>query len=323
MVIDAFVNYTFQTILPPQSRFQLTGGRSVSEGRVEVLFSKRGLICAEKWSLREAGVVCRQLGLKYAQQAIQGIVFGFKDLPFILHDVTCTGQERNLMECYAGDPKMKSHCEPQWVAAVVCAEELPDLMPDLDLIRTSAYLHDQALFYLQCAMEENCLSSSANLVMSDPGWYYKVRRLLRFSTRVNNIGDADFLPMVPKEHWEWHQCHMHHHSMEVFSHYDIFELRTQRRLAEGHKVDKLKNFALSDKVNVFYIQASFCLEDSDCNDGIAKRYACANFGNQGITPGCYDQYLHDIDCQWIDISDLEPGNYRFRVLYFLLLYRRK
>lgn len=230
---------SFQSILPPTNRLELTGGRTSVEGRVELVSLKRGLICAEKWSLREAGVVCRELGLKHAQQAIQGIVFGFKDLPFLLHDVTCTGQERRLHDCMAGDPKFKTNCEPQWVAGVVCAEELPDLIPDLDLLRTSVYLHDQALFYLQCAMEENCLASSANLLMSEHGWYFKMRRLLRFSTKVYNIGDADFLPMIPKEHWEWHQCHMHHHSMEVFSHYDIIDPKTQRRVAEGHKVNKI------------------------------------------------------------------------------------
>ena len=70
--------------------------------------------------------------------------------------------------------------------------------------------------FSKCAMEENCLASEAYRLKKDhPGWATETRRLLRFTTSIANVGNADFKPFIPKEHWEWHSCHMHYHSMEV------------------------------------------------------------------------------------------------------------
>ncbi|KAG8144945.1 hypothetical protein E2320_013341 [Naja naja] len=122
---------------------------------------------------------------------------------------------------------------------------------------------------------------------------YDVRVLLRFPQRVKNQGTADFLPNRARHAWEWHSCHQHYHSMDEFSHYDLLDATTGKKVAEGHK-------------------ASFCLEDTTCDFGNLKRYACTSH-TQGLSPGCYDTYNADIDCQWIDITDVQPGNYILKV----------
>ncbi|XP_071750403.2 lysyl oxidase homolog 1 [Centroberyx gerrardi] len=163
---------------------------------------------------------------------------------------------------------------------------LPDLVPDPNYVQASTYIQRAHMYSLRCAAEEKCLSSTA---YGSEATDYDVRVLLRFPQRVKNQGTADFMPNRPRHTWEWHSCHQHYHSMDEFSHYDLLEVSTGRKVAEGHK-------------------ASFCLEDTTCDFGHLKRYACTSH-TQGLSPGCYDTYNADIDCQWIDITDIQPGNY--------------
>nr|XP_033776596.1 lysyl oxidase homolog 1 isoform X1 [Geotrypetes seraphini] len=168
---------------------------------------------------------------------------------------------------------------------------LPDLVPDPSYVQASTYVQRAHLYSLRCAAEEKCLASTA---YSAEATDYDVRVLLRFPQRVKNQGAADFLPNRPRHTWEWHSCHQHYHSMDEFSHYDLLDAATGRKVAEGHK-------------------ASFCLEDTTCDFGNLKRYACTSH-TQGLSPGCYDTYNADIDCQWIDITDVQPGNYILKVV---------
>ncbi|XP_061528612.1 protein-lysine 6-oxidase-like isoform X1 [Phycodurus eques] len=165
---------------------------------------------------------------------------------------------------------------------------LPDLVPDAYNIQVSSYIHRIPMYNLRCAAEENCLASSARSAGD-----YDTRVLLRFPQRVKNQGTADFLPNKAPYSWEWHSCHNHFHSMDDFSLYELVDGETNKAVAEGHK-------------------ASFCLEDTSCEAGYYRRYACTSH-TQGLSPGCYDTYNADIDCQWIDITDVAPGKYVLKV----------
>eukprot|EP00062_Callorhinchus_milii_P023795 gi/632983019/ref/XP_007908441.1/ PREDICTED: LOW QUALITY PROTEIN: lysyl oxidase homolog 2-like [Callorhinchus milii] len=282
-----------------ENQIRLAGGRTPLEGRVEVLAKRNGTlrwgtVCNEGWSTVEALVVCRQLGLGFADHAIQETWFWEGDETadqVVMSGLKCSGTELSLFHCkHHGEELNCPNDGGRFAAGISCTETASDLVLNPQVVEETTYLEIRPLIMLQCAFEEECLASTANDMPRMTGF----RKLLRFSSQIHNNGQADFRPKLGRHSWIWHECHRHYHSMEVFTHYDFLTLNGSK-VAEGHK-------------------ASFCLEDTQCDSEDQKNYECANFGEQGITVSCWDTYRHDIDCQWIDISDVPPGEYILQVV---------
>lgn len=133
-----------------------------------------------------------------------------------------------------------------------------------------------------CALVEGCVGA--------PGW----RRLLLFGTWTPNTGTADLYLGRPANAppFEYSACHEHFH----FNGYAQYELRrTDGSLAaEGHK-------------------QAFCLLDFYRYPGTDETGAHYDCDNQGIQRGWQDVYDADLDCQWVDVTGVDPGDYRLRI----------
>lgn len=134
-----------------------------------------------------------------------------------------------------------------------------------------------------CLVGEGCLNG------------YGMRELVRFDTKISNIGATDFYAGTPPNDtaaynpiYEWDACHGHWH----------FEDYAEYLLA-----DSQNNF-----IPVGY-KNGFCVLDLTCTTGSGK-FGC---NNMGITAGCADIYGAYLDCQWMDITDIPDGNYKLIV----------
>ncbi|XP_072039098.1 scavenger receptor cysteine-rich domain-containing protein DMBT1-like [Amphiura filiformis] len=89
---------------PARSRLRLQGGSNNFEGRVEVLHEGVwGTICDDDWSVEDAKVVCRELQLGTALEAVRAEDAGFEPAPLrtpiLVDDINCFGAESKLEFC--------------------------------------------------------------------------------------------------------------------------------------------------------------------------------------------------------------------------------
>ncbi|XP_066531922.1 HHIP-like protein 1 isoform X2 [Hoplias malabaricus] len=102
---------------------RLTGdeyGR-LDRGRVEIYAKGEwGTVCDDLWNIKNAVVVCKQLGFKDALKASKHAEFGEgKDLRILLDDVQCDGTEQTLLDCQHAGVGIHN-CAHYEDAGVVC-----------------------------------------------------------------------------------------------------------------------------------------------------------------------------------------------------------
>lgn len=169
-----------------------------------------------------------------------------------------------------------------------CPRPGPDMTVEPSVVAPSFVIETKIVTPSDCAIADRCLPG--------PGTF----RLLRFTTQTNNIGTADLLigdPRTLPGDFFFAQCHGHNH-------YDGY---TVYRLLDGAGREVTGGF-----------KAGFCIEDTARLSPQAPanpKYFCdpEKGGIQGIQAGWADIYLAHLDCQWVNITSVPPGDYQLEI----------
>ncbi len=153
----------------------------------------------------------------------------------------------------------------------------PDLMILESVLKNTLQMHHIENDDIdECLIGESCLGG------------YGRRDLIRFTTHFKNIGEIDYLigdTDTSNTQFTFDNCHGHFH-YDGYAEYLLYDENSVETPAG------LKN--------------GFCVIDLECSGGGQPQFNC-NY--MGITAGCGDIYDRNIDCQWVDITDIEDGTY--------------
>lgn len=151
----------------------------------------------------------------------------------------------------------------------------PDLRINSEIFQSSIYL-DSIYYDSECLIPEGCLQG------------YGLRHIIRFSTQIDNIGNADYIVGSPEENshlFSKDNCHQHWHYLG-YAEYLLFD---------GNGASRPVGF-----------KNGFCALDYRCDQHSSYKYDC-NY--MGISAGCFDIYESDLLCQWVDVTDVPDGIY--------------
>ncbi|KAK1784039.1 hypothetical protein P4O66_004355 [Electrophorus voltai] len=100
---------------------RLVDGGGRCSGRVEVLHRGQwGTVCSDDWDMRDAAVVCRELGCGEAVDAVGNAYFGPGSGPIWMDNVTCSGSESTLKNCRSAGWG-KHNCNQTNNVGIICS----------------------------------------------------------------------------------------------------------------------------------------------------------------------------------------------------------
>ncbi|XP_073725219.1 scavenger receptor cysteine-rich type 1 protein M130-like [Misgurnus anguillicaudatus] len=103
---------------------RLVNGSSPCAGRVEVLHGRQwGTVCDFSWDLKEAAVVCRELGCGEAVQVLHGAHFGEGSGQIWKDYMRCDGSESTLKNCRSNEWGVQ-YCTHIRDAGVICSDDI-------------------------------------------------------------------------------------------------------------------------------------------------------------------------------------------------------
>ncbi|XP_060652582.1 uncharacterized protein LOC132788919 isoform X1 [Drosophila nasuta] len=121
-------------------QLRLTGGNSPNMGRVEVKINGQwGYVCDDNFGLRDADVVCRELGFKMGAAEVRGNSFYVppeRNFNYVMDAVDCRGNETRLKDCDFKGWGVHN-CGVDEVVGVVCKVPLLKCPNNLWLCHTS------------------------------------------------------------------------------------------------------------------------------------------------------------------------------------------
>jgi len=164
---------------------------------------------------------------------------------------------------------------------------LPDLQVDGDAAQSSLHITKQTFAPDDCVVADACIGAPGD------------RTLLRFDGDIVNLGNGDLMLGDPEAGpiFTFSECHQRYHVSDTMS----FEL-----------LDATGGPVFGDTGAVVGRKQSFCMEDVEQVAGQSpSTYVCSN---QGLTAGWADNYVSSLDCQWLDITGVAPGDYTLRII---------
>ncbi|XP_047665042.1 scavenger receptor cysteine-rich domain-containing group B protein [Tachysurus fulvidraco] len=121
---------------------RLVGGLDRCQGRVEIYYrGSWGTVCDDDWGLRDAAVVCQQIGCGPVVTYTTNAYFGYGKGLILLDNVHCSGTESQLAACYSLGWGIHN-CGHHEDAGVICTRLTTTTAPPVNTeTKHNAFLH--------------------------------------------------------------------------------------------------------------------------------------------------------------------------------------